>query len=71
MWELTSVFPETHIFYRELLCARGPLEGTIMISDVTGCSVLNSSEEIIKTIRIIFPVACMYGDYNRVHLVQQ
>ena len=46
--KFTAAFPETHISYRELLCARGPLEGAIAASDVTGCGAFAKTQEIIK-----------------------
>ena len=49
MRELTSAFPETHISHCELLCARGPHEGTILALDITGCGVFPAAHEIIKS----------------------
>ena len=45
--KLTSVFTENHISYRELICARGLLEGIIVASDITGCGVFTVAQEVI------------------------
>ena len=45
---MIAAFPETHISYHEMLCARGPIEGTIAALDITGCGVFPAVQEIIK-----------------------
>ena len=68
MRELKSAFPETLIYHCELLCARVPHKGTIAELDIMGCSVLPVAQETVKSTRIRSPVACMYGDFDRIPL---
>ena len=60
MRELIAAFPETHISYHEMLCARGPIEGTIAALDITGCGVFPAVQEIIKINKDKVP-SCLYA----------
>ena len=58
-WNFTAVFPEIHISDHELLFERGLFEGTILLVDILGYGLFTTKREIIKAIRISYPVALM------------
>ena len=47
-WNFTAAFTDTHISDRELLFARGPFDGTIVLVCIYGCVIFTAAKDIIN-----------------------